>query len=1739
MLAAAVLTVLFGVLVLAPAGALASLFRAHESSFGAFTQPQAVTVDQSTGGVYVVDVAAGSVSRFTSAGVPAEFSVTKTNVLSGFSFEANAAQVAVAPAGSPGGTEGDIYVVSDLTDNVEIFDANGNHLGALNGSGDASGGFSEACGVATEASTGAVYVADFGGHVWRYTPTTGTVSEVDYSGGIQTAGSVCNVAADAGNVYAGNTYSEGELRSYQASAFVTGPPPAAASTLVDSVSRSVAVDPANGDVYVDEGDQIAVFDSSGASRYTFGSSADFGSTSSGVGVIAANGKAFVADPLAGQVDVYAPAGAPPPVAITNPATTIHHTDAILNGHLEPGGDPSITDCHFDYLTDAAFQANTPAERFAGASTIGCAQGNSFSDSADATALINNLSPGTTYHFRLHITGSTSGDVVGTEQHFTLPPFPSASTQLAAFGPDGTSGSSFGEFNLQSLAFDQVNRRLYASERGATPTTDPGSIYGFDASTPPAFPLLVGFAPLATAPIASPASSGLAVDNTALSSAGHIYFADLDTGGGTESGKVFGFDPAAVPLGGSFPIDPALDPGAPAGLPKRICGDVVDSAGDLWIANQQTAQILRYSSAGAFESSLDISAQFPAPNFALCQLAFDSHDNLYVGDLNGALWRYTAPSYTAATEIEPANSDPRALTVDPSTDTLYVAHEKPASVTLYDSSGKLQGTVATGIPGAVFTGIAVDATNHYVYLADAGNNKIRAFSVAFQKPPTITPGLPTAVAAGTATLNAKVDPENIAVTDCHFDYGVDDSYGHTAPCVPDAVSIGAGSGDVSVHADISGLDGGNAYHFRIVASNAEVGGTATGPDQSLTTLGPLVAATRATDIGDSAATLRADVNPLSHSTTYRFEYGTDSSYGQNAPASPAAIGSGSSAVAVAEHITGLAAATTYHFRLVAASSDGIDYGPDTTFTTPSATAPPDTTCSNQSLRTGAGAVLPDCRAYEQVSPINKNGASVTGSFDFNQAAVDGHAAVFGSYSDLLSTGGHPSRLPAYVASRGPSGWSYDSSTPDPGPGGNVSDIGRDDDLRASLSVVNNSLELTDLATFDRQLILAGVGNDSEVAVDAQFSDDTQHFTFEDTKALVPGAGFGTPNLYDVDHGALTLAGRVPAFPATSCTDGGAPADDCTAPPGGSFAGSYAFSPANLGVPPGDLTQGTGYRQDTISEDGSRIFFTEGATGRLYERNNATTTVQISAPQGTADPSGHKPAAFSAATPDGHTVYFTSCEKLTADSTAVSTGENDCLTSSQGQDLYSYDTGAGTLTDLTPDSHGSDAQAAQVQGVLGVSPDGAYLYFTANGVLASGATPGDCDSAGGSLTGSCSLYLSHGGDISFVARLGGGNSAQHDYTNWMPGPGAGGTAVHTKTARVAASGTLLFSSNRSLTGYDNAGATCNIHVPGNPCDELYRFDPQVDHGTGHLGCVSCDPTGAAPIDDAGLDSDAGAPLFRVPPLGILTRVLSTDGDRVFFETPDKLVPSDTNGDGGCPEAFSTSGGGPVRTCQDVYEWEANGAGSCHSSAQNGGCLFLLSSGTSTAPSRLDDASASGDDVFIYTDTRLVAQDRDDLTDLYDVRVDGGLPSQQQAAPPPCSGDVCQGSPTAPLVLPIAGSVTFAGAGNGHPGSGVSVTAKPRVSSSKTIHGSSAMLSITVPARGLLTVSGTGLRSASVSPIKAGTYKLRVTLSAKARRAWRKSHVLRVKARVVFAPSGGAPATASVTLTFRTATTTKKGR
>ncbi len=217
-----------------------------------------------------------------------------------------------------------------------------------------------------------------------------------------------------------------------------------------------------------------------------------------------------------------------------------------------------------------------------------------------------------------------------------------------------------------------------------------------------------------------------------------------------------------------------------------------------------------------------------------------------------------------------------------------------------------------------------------------------------------------------------------------------------------------------------------------------------------------------------------------------------------------------------------------------------------------------------------------------------------------------------------------------------------------------------------------------------------------------------------------------------------------------------------------------------------------------------------------------------------------------------------------------------------------------------------------------------------------------------------------------------------------------------------------SSAPLTGYDNTD-----RQSGQADAEVFLY--RVGAG---LSCVSCKRSGARPAGAQLLDGSTHTPgtwaAAAIPTWETQLyqpRALAENGRRLFFESFDPLVPTDTNG------------------AQDVYEWEAPGEGGCEEASaafdpKAGGCIALVSSGQSPAPSSFVDASADGADVFLTTAQSLVPWDPGQI-DVYDARIGGGLPGPAASAEG-CQGEACQGSAAAPAARTPA-SATYTGPGN----------------------------------------------------------------------------------------------------------------
>ena len=186
------------------------------------------------------------------------------------------------------------------------------------------------------------------------------------------------------------------------------------------------------------------------------------------------------------------------------------------------------------------------------------------------------------------------------------------------------------------------------------------------------------------------------------------------------------------------------------------------------------------------------------------------------------------------------------------------------------------------------------------------------------------GAVTAITETAATLGGTVNPKGLE-TSFRFEYGLTAAYGTTTA----SAAAGSDATGHAVSAPLVGLEPHTTYHYRIVASNG--GGFTTGNDASFTTPAfPPVVVTGAASAISATATLGGTVNPRGTEATYRFDFGTDTTYGVEVAGGSA--GAGGDAGAVSAAVAGLQPLTTYHYRVVATGPGGTVTGQDAQFTT---------------------------------------------------------------------------------------------------------------------------------------------------------------------------------------------------------------------------------------------------------------------------------------------------------------------------------------------------------------------------------------------------------------------------------------------------------------------------------------------------------------------------------------------------------------------------------------------------------------------------------------------------------------------------------------------------------------------------------------------------------------------------------------------------------------------------------------
>jgi hypothetical protein len=732
------------------------------------------------------------------------------------------------------------------------------------------------------------------------------------------------------------------------------------------------------------------------------------------------------------------------------------------------------------------------------------------------------------------------------------------------------------------------------------------------------------------------------------------------------------------------------------------------------------------------------------------------------------------------------------------------------------------------------------------------------------------------------------------------------------------------------------------------------------------------------VTQTSARLEGEVNPKGNLARYSFQYISDAAYQANepaqrfagakeAPAGGVPIG-GSKTLAAAAAVEGLAPGTEYHVRLVATSH--------------CSSGEPAKECTaegpGRAFRTFPveSAELPDRRAYELVSPPQKNGGQV---FPANphvsscpiheckpgsaynhfpmQSAPGGDGVVYEGSAFSFDEGALIEN--EYISRRSDSGWQTVNLTPSrlrsKGGGGYQAfsaDLGLGALEQQARGLTPESppefsnlytqpsaepLSLTPLlseAPPNRSPSDVLAGKRLELSFGGASADFSRLF-FSANDALTPEAQGGPEakvNLYESSAGELHLVNFAPGNASTL--------------PEAVFGSGKLLRRGNANIPESFVFH-------AISKDGSRAFWTSEEDGHLYVREDGQ-TLEVPDPGSCA--ASLKPeerTCFLSAAADGSRVLL-----------------SDGL-------LFDVESLAAPPVDLSQGKGG-------FQGLAGQSEDLSRAYFVDSAALTGEAQNEYGDKA---QAGKPNLYAWHEGTTTFIATL-------------LPGPGAQVwelAPVHRSASASPDGRWLAFLSEAPLTGFDNIGScvvdsgTENFHPA--PCAEafLYRAD------TGELRCPSCNPTETAPHGPARLTQFTGGGTMAPPSY-------LTDSGRLFFDTQDSLSLFDTNG-----------------RVEDVYEFEPGGVGDC---ALAKGCVRLVSPGRSGFDSNFLSMDPSGQNAFFTSRDQLVAADEDALIDLYDAREGGGFPPEAPSGE--CQGEACLPSISPPKDLTSA-SAGFRGPAN----------------------------------------------------------------------------------------------------------------
>jgi len=709
------------------------------------------------------------------------------------------------------------------------------------------------------------------------------------------------------------------------------------------------------------------------------------------------------------------------------------------------------------------------------------------------------------------------------------------------------------------------------------------------------------------------------------------------------------------------------------------------------------------------------------------------------------------------------------------------------------------------------------------------------------PPAVETGPNTPFPGGKVHLLGYVDPEEMAITSCEFEYGPEaGNYENQVPCANhpgneiQAVNLGAVGGKVRL-----GFEGETTEDLPFNASASEVQSAL----RALPAIGPTgVSVELAVSLSDFRRYVVTFEGPLADENVGAIEREEASEQLQVGPQQSLVYalvvetldeGGGSGPREVVADLTGLAPGATFHYRIVAGNGAGQAQSDDGIFRV--AAEEPGSGCSNEGAL--GTSFLGECRAYEMVSPPAKNGGDVIAASQGTRIAADGSAAAFMSaslFGDVQGSG----IAAEYESVRTPEGWRTHGIFPKQPPGsfqeafesmapryvGEFSpDLNRG--VFWTPSPIDSSNPYVDEAVnlyLRRDLLEAGAGNygllsdcplcaEKEKALPLGFSltyqpsmvgasIDLKHVVFESPFNLAKPANSTGRKLYESEEGTVRLVGILPN-------------------------GTAAAESTAIGLH--SINENTVNEPHTVSADGSKIVFTSGTN--LYLRVNHERTVQLNESE-LSMPEGNGSANFVDATPDGSRVLFFDTVRLTEGAAGG---------------LYMYDT-----TKPATDPHNLTF-IGQATKVTGMDASGDIVYFKR------------ADDAG---------FEWHEGQLRKLGTIRGA---------------ASGTSGAGWDQRVTPQGQLLFDGWSLPHGLQPQFPGYCPEYEGKPlCVQFYTYDSATEA----LQCVSCRGDGE-PMRQAHPEIEGRLGMLTVP--FRFNHPIAADGKHVFFSTDVALVPEDTNG------------------------------------------------------------------------------------------------------------------------------------------------------------------------------------------------------------------------------------------------------